>query len=61
LQRFSRFDLVSWGEAWGHGSYMGGDPESGLPLVIAASMAGRAPADLVPPQALRNQPEYFGQ
>lgn len=60
-ERFSRFDLVSWGEAWGHGPYTGGEPKGRFPLVIAASIAGRAPADLVPPQALRNRQEYFGR
>jgi hypothetical protein len=58
--RFARFDLLAWGEAWGEGPYTGGAPKGHFPLLIAASVAGAAPADRVPPQASRELADYFG-
>lgn len=58
--RFTRFDLLSWGEAWGEGTYTRGAPEGRFPLVVAFTLAGNAPADQVPPQASRDLHEYFG-
>jgi hypothetical protein len=58
--KFTRFDLVAWGEAWGHGSYTAGAPPGRFPLVIAFSRAGDKPADRVPPQAAREIDDYFG-
>jgi hypothetical protein len=58
--RFTRFDLLVWGEAWGDGTYTGGAPPGRFPLVIAFSLAGSTPADRIPPQGSRNLREYFG-
>jgi hypothetical protein len=58
-ERFTRFDLLSWGEAWGEGTYTGGAPPGRFPLVIAASLAGDTPGDRIPPQASRNLRDYF--
>jgi hypothetical protein len=58
--RFSRFDLLSWGEAWGEGRYTRRAPEGRFPLVIALSLAGDRAADRVPPQGSRNLREYMG-
>jgi hypothetical protein len=58
-ERFTRFDLLSWGEAWGEGTYTGGAPPGRFPLVIAASLAGDTPGDHIPPQASRNLRDYF--
>lgn len=59
-EHFSRFDLLSWGEAWGEGRYTGGAPKGHFPLVIAFSLAGDKPADRIPPQGSRNLSDYFG-
>ena len=58
--RLTRCDLLSWGEAWGRGTYTGGPPPGRFPLVIALSLAGNAPADQVPPQGSRHAAAYFG-
>jgi hypothetical protein len=58
--RFTRFDLLAWGEAWGEGRYTGGPPKGRFPLVIALSLAGNSPADRVPPQGIRGREGYFG-
>lgn len=58
--RFTRCDLLAWGEAWGRGTYTGGAPPGRFPLVIALSLAGKTPADRIPPQAIRNRDEYWG-
>jgi hypothetical protein len=58
--RFTRVDLLAWGEAWGEGTYTGGAPPGRFPLVIALSLAGSAPVDRVPPQGSRSVAEYFG-
>ena len=36
--RFSRCDLLAWGEAWGEGRYTGGAPKGRFPLLIALSL-----------------------
>jgi hypothetical protein len=59
--RFSRLDLLAWGEFWGEGAYTGGAPKGKFPLVIAASLAGAAPADRVPPQGSRDLSDYLGK
>ncbi len=58
--RLTRFDLLSWGQAWGEGTYTKSAPPGRFPLVIAASLAGDSPADRVPPQASRQLREYLG-
>jgi hypothetical protein len=60
VERFSRFDLLAWGEAWGEGRYTGGAPKGRFPLVIALSLAGNSPADRIPPQGSRGLNGYFG-
>jgi hypothetical protein len=57
--RFRRFDLLSWGEAWGEGPYTRRAPKGRFPLLAAFSLAGNTPADRVPPQASRNIQGYF--
>jgi hypothetical protein len=59
--RFTRCDLLAWGEAWGEGRYTGGAPEGRFPLVIALSLAGSTPADRIPPQGSRGLSDYFGR
>jgi hypothetical protein len=59
--RVTRFDVVSWGDARGEGTYTKGAPAGRFPLVIALSLAGgKSGADLVPPQASREPGDYFG-
>ena len=58
--RLTRFDLLAWGDAWGEGTYTRGAPPGRFPLVIAASLAGSAGADQVPPQGCRDASSYFG-
>lgn len=58
-QRFTRMDILAWGEAWGEGTYTRGAPPGRFPLVFAFSLAGSRPADQIPPQASRNLGEYF--
>ncbi|MFN3652851.1 MAG: hypothetical protein ACK47B_25010 [Armatimonadota bacterium] len=58
--QFRRFDLLSWGRAWGEGPYTRRAPEGKFPLLVALSLAGDAPADRVPPQASRDRGDYFG-
>jgi hypothetical protein len=57
--RFTRFDVLSWGEAWGHGTYTRRAPPGRFPLVIALSIAGNSGADRVPPQGSRHREDYF--
>jgi hypothetical protein len=57
--RFTRFDILAWGEAWGEGTYTGGAPKGKFPLVIALSLVGNRPADRIPPQASRELGTYF--
>jgi hypothetical protein len=58
--RLTRVDLLSWGEAWGEGTFTRGAPAGRFPLVIAASLAGNTGADQVPPQGSRNLESYLG-
>lgn len=57
--RFTRFDLLSWGEAWGHGRFTGREPAGRFPLLIAFSLAGNTPGDRVPPQGSRQLGAYM--
>lgn len=57
--RFARVDLLSWGEAWGEGTYTRGAPKGRFPLLVAFSLAGGAPADRVPPQGSREISAYM--
>lgn len=57
--RFTRFDVLSWGEAWGHGRYTGREPMGRFPLLIAFSLAGNTPGDRVPPQGSRLLTAYM--
>lgn len=57
--QFTRFDILSWGEAWGEGTYTGGAPQGRFPLLIALSLAGNRAVDRIPPQASRTVSEYF--
>ncbi|MGV3721400.1 MAG: hypothetical protein ACO1SX_10875, partial [Actinomycetota bacterium] len=59
--RVTRFDLLSWGEAWGEGPYTRGAPAGKFPLLTAFSLAGHKPADRVPPQGIREVGAYFGK
>jgi hypothetical protein len=57
--KFTRFDLLSWGEAWGEGTYTGGAPARRFPLQIAFTLANpKDPAYTVPPQGSRWLPGY---
>jgi hypothetical protein len=56
-----RADLLSWGEAWGHGPYTGDPPPGRFPLLIAFSLAGNSGAERVPPQGSRDWRGYFGR
>jgi hypothetical protein len=58
--RVTRFDALSWGEAWGEGPYTRGAPPGRFPLLVRFSVAGNAPADHVPPQGSREVAAYFG-
>lgn len=60
VDRITRFDLLSWGDAWGEGAYTRNAPPGKFPLLIAASLAGKSAADRVPPQASRNLAAYLG-
>jgi hypothetical protein len=60
-ERFSRFDLLAWGEFWGEGTYTKGAPKGKFPLVIAGSLAGTAPGDRIPPQGSRDLNGYLGR
>ncbi len=57
---FSRFDLLAWGEGWGHGTYTRRPPEGRFPLVIAFSLGGKTAAERIPPQGSRLAADYFG-
>lgn len=57
--RWTRFDVLSWGEAWGSGPYTPGAPPGRFPLLIAFTLAGGEPADRVPPQGARDLAEYL--
>jgi len=58
-RHFTQFDILSWGTAWGEGTYTGGAPQGRFPLVIALSLAGNRAVDRIPPQASRTVSEYF--
>jgi hypothetical protein len=58
-QKWSQFDVLAWGEAWGAGTYTGGAPKGRFPLVLAFSLAGNRTMDRIPPQASRTVSEYF--
>jgi hypothetical protein len=59
--RFTRLDLLSWGEAWGETALTRGAPPGRFPLVIAASLARGSGADMVPPQGSRDIGSYLGR
>jgi hypothetical protein len=54
-----RFDMVALGDFWGGGTYTPGARPGRTPLGIAFELAGRAPADRVPPQGMRDIFEYI--
>lgn len=57
--RFTRFDLLAWGEAWGEGTYTRGAPAGRFPLMVAFTLASpKDPAYTVPPQGSRFLPGY---
>lgn len=58
--RFRRFDVLSWGDYWGHGPFTPRPPAGKFPLLVAFSLAGDRPADRVPPQGSREVQAYFG-
>lgn len=58
--RVDRFDLVALGDHWGEGTFTRGARPGRRPLGIAFELArGDKPGDTVPPQAAREQQEYF--
>jgi hypothetical protein len=57
--RFTRFDVLSWGEAWGEGTFTRRPPPGRFPLLIAFTLAGNTPGDRIPPQAIRNANGYM--
>jgi hypothetical protein len=59
--RIDRFDVVALGEHWGEGTFTRGARPGRRPLGVAFELArGDKPGDAVPPQAAREQQEYFG-
>ena len=58
--RVDRFDLVALGEHWGEGTFTRGARPGRQPFGIAFELAdGKKPGDTVPPQAAREEREYF--
>ena len=56
-----RFDLVALGEHWGEGNFTGPARPGRTPLGKTFELVtGRAPADLIAPQAARDWGEYLG-
>ena len=56
--RFTRIDVLSWGEAWGAGRFTRRPPPGRFPLLIAFTLAGDTPGDRVPPQGIRQADAY---
>ncbi len=57
-----RFDVVAVGDHWGRGPYTGRARPGRTPLGVAFVLAnGKAAADRVPPQAIRDPDTYFGR
>jgi hypothetical protein len=52
-------DIVALGDFWGGGTYTPGARKGRTPLGIAFELAGRSPADRVPPQGMRDVFEYL--
>jgi hypothetical protein len=57
--RFTRVDFLSWGEAWGEGTFTRNPPPGHFPLLIAFTLAGSSPGDRIPPQAIRQVSAYM--
>lgn len=56
-----RFDLVALGEHWGEGTFTRGARPGRKPFGVAFELTrGDKPGDTVPPQAAREEREYFG-
>ena len=57
--RFTRVDVLSWGEAWGAGRFTRRPPPGRFPLLIAFTLAGDTPGDRIPPQGIRQAGAYM--
>jgi hypothetical protein len=58
--RIDRFDIVALGEHWGQGTFTRGARPGRTPFGVAFELAsGNKPGDTVPPQAAREEAEYF--
>jgi hypothetical protein len=58
--RIDRFDVAAIGDHWGEGTFTRGARPGHQPLGVAFELAqGDKPGDSVPPQAAREQQEYF--
>jgi hypothetical protein len=58
--RVDRVDVVALGDHWGQGTFTPGARPGRQPLGVAFELArGDKPGDTVPPQAAREQREYF--
>lgn len=59
--RIDRFDLLALGDHWGEGTHTRGARPGRTPFGVAFELAkGDKPGDAVPPQAAREEREYFG-
>jgi hypothetical protein len=59
-KRIDRFDVVALGDHWGQGTYTRGARPGRTPFGVAFELAsGNKPGDTVPPQAAREEREYF--
>jgi hypothetical protein len=57
--KVTRLDVLSWGEAWGEGTYTGGAPAGRFPLEVAFTLADpKDPAYAVPPHGSHWMPDY---
>jgi len=57
--RFTRADVLSWGEAWGAGRFTRRQPPGRFPLLIAFTLSGSAAGDRIPPQGIRQAGAYM--
>ncbi|MSR32014.1 MAG: hypothetical protein EXR99_10960 [Gemmataceae bacterium] len=60
-QAITRFDAVALGEHWGESSFTREARAGRQPLGVSFHLAGKDPADLVPPQAAREIGLYLGR
>ena len=61
-QTFDQFEVAAVGDHWGDGPFTKGARPGRHPLGVTFGLVtGDNPADRVPPQAARNQDDYFGK